>query len=89
MVKNLANIAQTLLKNSHIKSPIPVNNARISKCSSVKMGNQLPRAAPALFGQRGQLPPLPPWLRRPWLTLSEKNLNPFVPFLFSLAVFLG
>jgi hypothetical protein len=29
-----------------------------------KMATCCPRAAPAMFGQRGQLPPLPTWLRR-------------------------
>ena len=36
-----------------------MNNAQISKCSSSKKGNMCPRAAPALFGQWGQLPRCP------------------------------
>ena len=32
-----------------------MNNAQISRCSSGKKGNLLPCAAPAMFGQQGQL----------------------------------
>ena len=57
------------LKKSFSAVVEPAPRIRLYFCSSKckKRAIACPRPAPTLLGQRGQLPPLPPWLRRPWV----------------------